>query len=107
MRTQVDHPRFRVGQIVHHKRFEYRGVIVAVDREFQGTVDWYERVARSKPPLDRPWYRVLVDDAAHETYVAEGNLELDLTFEPIAHPLVKIYFDEMRDGLYVLTRLMN
>ena len=46
--------KFFVGQLVHHKRFDYRGVVFDVDATFQGTDKWYEEVARSRPPKDRP-----------------------------------------------------
>lgn len=95
---------FRVGQLVRHKRFDYRGVIVDVDATFQGTEEWYETMAQSRPPKDRPWYHVLVDRAAHMTYVTEQNLEPDLTGEPIAHPALDQFFNELRDGLYVRNR---
>ncbi len=95
---------FRVGQLVHHKRFDYRGVIVDVDATFQGTEEWYETMARSRPPKDQPWYHVLVDRAAHMTYVTEQNLEPDLTGEPIAHPALDQFFNELRDGIYVRDR---
>jgi heat shock protein HspQ len=104
----TDHrARFRVGQLIHHKRFDYRGVIVDVDATFQGTEEWYEAMATSRPPKDRPWYHVLVDGAAHTTYVTEQNLEPDLTGEPVAHPLLDQFFDELRDGLYVRDRSVH
>jgi heat shock protein HspQ len=64
-------------------------------------------VARSRPPKDRPWYRVLVHQAGHETYVAERNLEPDTTGQPIAHPLVAELFSGFHDGAYVLRRQAN
>ena len=64
---------FHVGQIVRHQLFGYRGAIFDVDPTFQGTEDWYETVARSRPPKDAPWYHVMVHDAEHTTYVAERN----------------------------------
>lgn len=100
-------PKFAPGQLVIHLKFDYRGVIVDVDPEFAGTDEWYEQVARSRPPKDKPWYRVLVDKASHETYVAERHLELDPSGSPIDHPLVPAYFDDLRDGVYVRTRRMN
>ena len=104
----TDHrARFRVGQLIHHKRFDYRGVIVDVDATFQGTEEWYETMATSRPPKDRPWYHVLVDGATHMTYVTEQNLEPDLTGAPIAHPLLDQFFDELRDGLYVRDRSVH
>ena len=30
---------FSIGQVVHHNKFDYRGVIVDVDADFQGTDD--------------------------------------------------------------------
>lgn len=41
--------KFSVGQLIHHKKFDYRGVIVDVDPQFQGTEEWYEQVAKSRP----------------------------------------------------------
>jgi heat shock protein HspQ len=99
--------RFHIGQIVHHRMFDYRGVVVDVDPIFSGTDEWYDQVARSRPPKDEPWYRILVHDASHETYVAERNLEEDLDADPIRHPLLDAYFSELRDGCYQLRALRN
>jgi heat shock protein HspQ len=99
--------RFYVGQPVHHRLFDYRGVVADADATFQGSDDWYETMARSRPPKDRPWYHVLVHDAEHTTYVAERNLEPDLTGEPIRHPDLGLYFDEQRDGLYLRRQPSN
>jgi heat shock protein HspQ len=52
--------KFSIGQLVHHRLFDYRGVIVDVDAVFLGSEEWYEQVAKSKPPKDQPWYHVLV-----------------------------------------------
>jgi heat shock protein HspQ len=100
-------PKFASGQVIHHKRFGYRGVIISVDDSFQGSEDWYQEVARSRPPRDRPWYHVLVDGSTQETYVAERHLELDDSEDPVEHPLVPMFFDEFRDGRYLRTRLLN
>ena len=93
--------KFHVGELIHHKRFDYRGVVVDVDASFSGTEEWYDNMARSSPPKDEPWYHVLVHQAEHSTYVAEKNLETDLTRKPVAHPFLNQFFDEMRDGVYV------
>jgi heat shock protein HspQ len=99
--------RFSVGDLVHHKLFDYRGVIVDVDPRMMLSDEWYESVARSRPPRDKPWYRVLVHDAMHETYVAERNLEADDSNEPIHHPLVDAFFSDFSDGRYVTTGRTN
>lgn len=99
--------RFSVGQLVHHLKFNYRGVIVDVDPQFQGSEEWYGQVALSRPPKDKPWYHVLVDRAAHMTYVAERHLESDNSCEPIVHPRVDTYFDRFEDCLYRSRRKIN
>ena len=91
---------FFIGQIVRHTRFDYRGVVFDADATFQGTNEWYELVARSRPPKDQPWYHVLVEGADHTTYVAERNLEADESGQPISHPLVAVLCGEYRDGRY-------
>lgn len=101
MNDTQDTARFFVGQIVHHVRFDYRGVVFDVDPTFQGSDEWYEKVARSRPPKDRPWYHVLVDGAQHTTYVAERHLEADANGAPIRHPLVQAVCGPYRDGRYL------
>ncbi len=93
--------KFKIGQIVHHKLFSYRGVIFDIDFQFQGSDDWYEKVARSKPPKDEPWYHVLVDNASHQTYVAERNLEMTQMTQPIYNPDIDLYFSGMENGDYL------
>ncbi len=98
---------FSIGQIIHHKLFNYRGVIYDVDPVFQGTEQWYQQVAKSRPPKDQPWYHVLVDGQIMETYVAERNLEPDESVEPVDHPLLDQFFSEFREGKYRLKRHNN
>ena len=59
--------KFYVGQVVYHNLFDYRGVIVDVDPSYQKDGVWYDRMARTRPPKDRPWYQVLVHDSKSET----------------------------------------
>ena len=92
--------KYSVGQIIHHLRFDYRGVIVDVDAMFQGTEEWYREMAKSKPPREKPWYHVLVDQSFTMTYVAERNLEADPSPTPITHPLVDQYFSRFEKGSY-------
>ncbi len=99
--------KLRIGQIVHHRLFDYRGVVFDVDPRFMGSEDWYEAVARSRPPKDQPWYHVLVDDAEHTTYVAERNLEADESVEPVRHPAVSDYFEGFEGGAYIARRRAN
>jgi heat shock protein HspQ len=94
--------KFQLGQIVHHKLFDYIGVVFDVDPTFQGTDEWYEQVARSRPPKNEPWYHVLVNEAAHTTYVAEQNLEPASAPQKIVHPLTDRLFTEFDGERYQL-----
>lgn len=93
--------RFHVGQIVAHKMYGYRGVVYDVDPTFSLDEEWYEEVARSRPPKNKPWYSVLVDGGNQTTYVAERNLERTDDDTAIHHPLVEEIFTDFRDGTYV------
>lgn len=93
-------PKFSPGQVIHHRKYDYRGVIVDVDPEFALSEEWYEKVAVSQPPKDRPWYHVLVDEGEHMTYVAEQHLENDPSAQQIQHPALGQFFDTFIDGRY-------
>ena len=99
--THITQVKFSVGELVHHRLFDYRGVIVDVDPDFQATDEWYEMVAKSRPPKNKPWYHVLVHNSQHSTYVAEQNLETDLVLEPINHPMLEAFFARFTDGRYL------
>lgn len=84
---------FAIGQLVSHRRYGYRGVIVARDASCQADDDWYQS-NRTQPPRDRPWYHVLVDGATGQaTYAAESSLQAAAAPAPITHPLLAQFFD--------------
>lgn len=91
---------FGLGELVRHRLFDYRGVIADVDPEFSLSEDWYERMAKTRPPKDAPWYRVLVHGAEHETYVAERNLLPDESGKPVNHPAIDEVFEAFEEGGY-------
>jgi len=99
--TDIVRPKFAIGELVDHRRFGYRGVIVDVDPHFQATEEWYETVALSRPPKNKPWYHVLVDEAAHATYVAERHLKADKSRDPIIHPALSHFFSRLENGRYI------
>lgn len=99
--------KFAVGQLIQHRMFEYRGVIIDVDPEFHGSDEWYETVARSRPPKDAPWYHILVDGSEMQTYVAERNMEPDDSRAPINHPGVDVYFEGLGEEGYIPRRKGN
>lgn len=105
--TEFRRAKFALGELVHHRLFDYRGVVVDADATFQATDEWYETVAKSRPPKDKPWYHVLVHGAEHSTYVAEQNLERDESGEPIEHPMVPEFFDHFEGGRYCRDEPVN
>ena len=90
--------KFKIGQIIHHRLFNYTGVVFDIDPIFQGSEEWYEQVAQSRPRKNKPWYHVLVHTAEHSTYVAEQNLDLEENPKAIQHPLINSFFTKF-DGL--------
>lgn len=94
---------FAVGQIIHHRRYDYRGVVVKVDSQCRADDAWYFR-NRTQPDRDKPWYHVLVD-GGRETYVAEENLEVDTAEGPVEHPMVPRLFPTFHEGRYYVQSL--
>lgn len=107
IKTTVNCSKFSIGDLIHHKLFDYRGVIVDIDPTFQLSEEWYQSVARSKPAKDLPWYHVLVHDSDHMTYVAEQNMEADISGEEIYHPMTEYIFSTFKNGHYVTNAKVN
>jgi len=109
--TQADHSigsaQFSVGDVILHNKFGYRGVIVDLDAQFSLSDAWYEQVARSRPPKDKPWYHILVHGSDSSTYVAERHLQLDDSGEQIDHPLLGRWFSAFIDGRYITKTQKN
>ena len=94
-----DMPNFSPGDLVQHRRYGYRGVVVDYDLEFQGKESWY-RSNRTQPDKNQPWYNVLVDETDKVTYAAQTSLEADHDGEQVLHPLVPVFFSGFERGCY-------
>ncbi len=92
-------PVFEPGQVVRHRRYGYRGLIVDFDMRCQAPDSWY-LANRTKPNRDQPWYHVLVDGTDRVTYAAEENLGIAPWPQPIKHPGVGQWFECCPDGQY-------
>ncbi|EDM66823.1 MAG: DNA-binding protein [Moritella sp.] len=99
--------KYSIGDLVHHKLFDYRGAVIDIDPYFQLPEEWYVAVARSRPPKDQPWYHVIVNDSTKLTYVAEQNLEVDPSGNKINHPMVKKLFTDLQNGHYMNANKAN
>lgn len=95
--------KFRIGQVVRHRLFPFRGVIFDVDPQFNNTEEWYQAIpAEMRPRKDQPFYHLLAENAETEyiAYVSEQNLLPDQSGEPIRHPQLAELFKQRPDGTY-------
>lgn len=92
--------KFRPGDLVRHKRYKYRGVVVKIDPCCQADENWYLS-NHTQPDKGQPWYHVLVHNSTSATYPAESSLEKDYSDEPINNPLIGMFFRSFRNGRYV------
>lgn len=91
--------KFQVGDVIHHRRYGYRGAVFGRDPSCAADEAWYQK-NQTQPARDQPWYHVLVHGHTHTTYVAESSLEPDPTREPIVHPLLEKFFSTFLRGKY-------
>jgi len=97
--------KFKIGQVVRHKLFPFRGVIFDVDPQFANTEEWWDSIPEDvRPHKDQPFYHLLAENAQthYVAYVSQQNLLADETGEPVQHPEVTSYFFEFRGGEYVM-----
>ena len=93
-------PLYHLGQIVRHRRYGYRGVVVAFDLTCKADEAWYQS-NQTRPDRNQPWYHVLVDDSCHTTYAAQTSLEADEHPATITHPYLKHFFSDFTGDRYV------
>jgi len=96
---------FAIGQVVRHRSYPFRGVIVDVDPEFSNTEEWWQSIPeQDRPSRDQPFYHLLAenDSAAYHAYVSEQNLLVDDSGEPLKNPEVAEVFGEFRGDSYAL-----
>lgn len=96
----LQEPKLCCGQLVKHRKYGYRGVVVDFDLNCQASDSWY-RNNLSHPDKNQPWYHVLVDSSEATTYAAESSLEADPRGKEISHPLLAVYFDRFEKGKYL------
>ena len=93
-------PVFKPGQLIEHKRYGYRGVVVDFDTTCQADNFWYES-NQTQPDRCQPWYHILVHGATHTTYAGQTSLLPDDSGKEVDHPLVPHFFNEFKGGLYI------
>jgi heat shock protein HspQ len=83
--------KYKLGQVVRHRIFPFRGVVFDIDPVFNNTEEWYEAIpAEVRPRKDQPFYHLFAENAETEyiAYVSEQNLLPDTSGDPIRHPQV-------------------
>src|SRR3712207_1818886 len=95
MANALPHARFRIGQVVKHRLFPFRGVIIDVDPVFANTEEWWQSIPEQiRPRKDQPFYHLLAENEETEyvAYVSEQNLLVDSSGDPVRHPQVREFF---------------
>ncbi len=93
-------PLYHPGQIVRHRRYGYRGVVVDFDLTCEADEAWYLS-NQSQPGRHQPWYHVLVDGSPSTTYAAQTSLEADECSDPITQPYLEYFFTAFTGDRYV------
>ena len=101
--SKMQNAKFKIGQVVRHRVFPFRGVIFDIDPEFNNTEEWYQSIpVEVRPRKDQPFYHLFAENAETEyiAYVSEQNLLPDTSDEPLRHPQVAEVFERDEKGSY-------
>ena len=97
--------KFKLGEVVKHRVFPFRGVIFDIDPVFNNTEEWLTSIPEEiRPHKDQPFYHLLAenDRTTYVAYVSEQNLLPDETGKPCRHPMVPEMFEGPVEGTYRL-----
>ena len=95
--------RFKLGEVVKHRVFPFRGVIFDIDPVFNNTDEWWLSIPENvRPSKDQPFYHMFAENGETEyiAYVSEQNLLPDTSGNPIRHPQVSEVFERDDNGGY-------
>ena len=96
---------FRVGQVIKHKRWGYRGVIIGWDETALAPENWIKEMhGENKQWKKQPNYSVLVDtrdrQGAQVTYVPQENIEV-ISKVKVLHPQIDEHFESYDGSQYI------
>jgi heat shock protein HspQ len=100
--------RYKLGDVVRHRFYPFRGIIFNVDPVFNSTEEWWQSIPEDiRPSKDQPFYHLLAENEKTEyiAYVSEQNLLPDESGVPLRHPQVSDLFIE-ENGNYRATYLL-
>jgi len=99
----ITNTQFTIGQVVRHRIYPFRGVIVDIDAEFDNTDEWWESIPEeARPRKDQPFYHLLAEneETSYLAYVSEQNLLIDESGQPVNHPEIAEVFGEFLGNSY-------
>ena len=92
--------KYKLGDVVKHRVFPFRGVVFDIDPVFNNTEEWWLSIpAEVRPRKDQPFYHLFAENAETEyvAYVSEHKFELpDASGDPVRHPQVSEVFYQGR-----------
>jgi heat shock protein HspQ len=95
--------KYKIGQVVKHRLYPFRGVVFDIDPVFDNTDEWWESIpVEVRPSKDQPFYHLFAENADTEyvAYVSEQNLLPDTSEKPLRHPQVAEVFVPDGSGAY-------
>jgi len=95
--------RYKLGEVVKHRVFPFRGVIFDIDPVFNNTDEWWLSIPENvRPSKDQPFYHLFAENEETEyiAYVSEQNLLPDTSGKPVRHPQVPQVFERDDNGGY-------
>jgi heat shock protein HspQ len=95
--TQPRVAKYRVGDVVKHRFYPFRGIIFDIDPVFASTEEWWQSIPEDiRPSKSQPFYHLLAenDKTEYVAYVSEQNLVPDTSGKPLRHPQVADMFVE-------------
>jgi len=102
-RSGIRKAKFRLGQVVRHRYYPFRGIIFDVDPVFNSSEEWWQSIpADIRPKKNQPYYHLLAEneDTEYVAYVSEQNLVADNSGTPLRHPQLTELFAKQKGGGY-------
>jgi heat shock protein HspQ len=102
--------KYKIGEVVRHRIYPFRGVVFDIDPLFSNTEEWYQSIpAEVRPHKDQPFYHLFAenDETEYVAYVSEQNLLPDESGEPVRHPQVAEVFDRVSGGYRRRNAVLN
>jgi heat shock protein HspQ len=95
--------KYKLGEVVKHRVFPFRGVVFDIDPVFNNTEEWWLSIPENvRPSKDQPFYHLFAENAESEyiAYVSEQNLLPDTSGKPVRHTQIAEVFERDDDGEY-------